>query len=65
MWPRIGRNGRERRLIWSESALKKVIMLSASDYEPQGPNMSSLGQQKPNILAEGLIRERRDHCNTT
>lgn len=38
-------------------------MLSASDCETQGPNMSSLGQQKPNILAERLIGERRDHCN--
>lgn len=60
---KISRNGRERRLFWSESALKKVIMLSATDCGTQKPNMSSMGQQTSNIVAESLIKDRGDHCS--
>ena len=38
-------------------------MLSARDCETQGPNMSSFGQQKPNIVVERLIKESGDHCS--
>lgn len=60
MWPRIGSHGREKRLIWSESTLMKGLMLSAGVCGTLGPIVSSLGQQKPNIVAGRIIRDRRN-----
>lgn len=56
---------KKKRLIWSGSLLKNGIVLSAGVCGRWGPIMSSLGQQKPDVVAGRIITDRREQMPMT